>query len=294
MGAHTGHTAITMWIDNELYVLESTTNSAFWPKNGIQRTKWALWLDQAQNANLNVVHLPLDPIIAKKFDVASAYKFFQSVEGLPYGFHNLFTGWIDTLEDNFPPPLTSHLAMLIMPFGEWVLFTESKEPQDLDFLTQGLNKRLAALTGSTPNSELTLVEAYMAAQKLGISWSQLVKMPEMDDWIYSNGNESASGPSMVCDVLVARLWKEGGLFGNLKKLIQTTEFTNWDAYSLNFFDAKYVRPKQCVTADPDSQFCQLLGNYRMSLPGYNTFAPYAHMRENCPSVPPNYNKPVGC
>jgi len=28
---------------------------------------------------------------------------------------------------------------------------------------------------------------------------------------------------------------------------------NWDAYSLNIFDSNYVRPPQCVTADPDSQ-----------------------------------------
>jgi len=85
-----------------------------------------------------------------------------------------------------------------------------------------------------------------------------------------------------------------GFFGNLTDQIQAGEFTNWDAYSLKIFNGDYVRPQQCVAVDPDSQFCQLLGKYRMSLPDYNTVVPYAHMRERCPSLPPKYIKPVGC
>jgi len=303
MGSHTGHTAITMWINNELFVLESTTNSAYWPTNGIQRTPWAKWLDQAEKASYNVLHLPLDPAVAKKFDTVAAMKFFESAEGLPYGFHNLLNGWIDTPEDNFPPPLVSKLAMLLMPFGEWVLFKEAGESQSFDFLRQGLNKRLQSLTGNSRISDnsgfgnsaddFSLVDTYMVAAKKGLSWTDLVTMPEMDEWIYTDAN-STSGPSMVCDVLVSRLWKEGGLFGSLKNQIQTSEFTNWDAYSLNFFDKNYVRPKQCVDADPDSQFCQLLGKYRMTLPDYNSVTPYANMRQKCPSKPPLYIKPLGC
>lgn len=53
----------------------------------------------------------------------------------------------------------------------------------------------------------------------------------------------------------------GGIFGALADQIQATEFTNWDAYSLNIFNGNYTRPQQCVNADPDSQFCQLLGKY---------------------------------
>jgi len=299
MGSHTGHTAITMWINNELFVLESTTNSAYWPTNGIQRTPFAKWIDQAEKASYNVLHLPLNPAIAKKFDADAAMKFFATVEGLPYGFHNILNGWIDTPEDNFPPPLSSKLAMLLMPFGEWLLFKEFKLDQTFDFMRQGLNKRLQSLftdnvhgNSNAVFDDLSLVDTYMVAAKKGLSWTDLVTMPEMDNWVYVDGNQT--GPSMVCDVLVSRLWKEGGLFGSLKDSIQTGEFTNWDAYSLNFFDANYVRPKQCVDADPDSQFCQLLGEYRMSLPDYNTVTPYAHMREKCPSKPPLYQKPTGC
>jgi len=48
MGSHTGHTAITLWVDNELYVCESTTNSAYWPVNGVQITPWDQWINQAE------------------------------------------------------------------------------------------------------------------------------------------------------------------------------------------------------------------------------------------------------
>ncbi len=59
---------------------------------------------------------------------------------------------------------------------------------------------------------------------------------------------------MVCDVLVCEVWKAGGLFGNITDSIQCTEFTNFDAYSLNIFDTNYERPMDCVVADPDSQY----------------------------------------
>jgi len=37
-----------------------------------------------------------------------------------------------------------------------------------------------------------------------------------------------------------------------------------------------------------------MGTHRMELPGYNTIEPYAHMNENCPSLPPLYERPAGC
>eukprot|EP01123_Difflugia_compressa_P003829 TRINITY_DN15136_c0_g1_i1.p1 TRINITY_DN15136_c0_g1~~TRINITY_DN15136_c0_g1_i1.p1 ORF type:complete len:532 (-),score=102.84 TRINITY_DN15136_c0_g1_i1:26-1621(-) len=288
MGSHTGHTCITMWIDNELYVCESTTNSAYWPTNGIQKTPFDKWIDQAQAANYNVVHLPLDPEIAKTFNVQKAWDFFNTVEGLPYGFHNLFTGWIDTEEDNYPPPLTSHLVQLLAPFAQWLLFKEMELGQTYDFLTQGLNFRLG-------NKEMQdLATVYMQAYKQGLPFTKLMTLPEEDSWVYQNTAGTRAGPSMVCDVLVMSMWKAGGIFGNLTDLIEATEFTNWDAYTLNIFDANYKRPAACVEADPDSQFCQLLGKYRMALPGYNTFTPFPHMRQTCPSLPPNYIKPTNC
>jgi len=76
MGSHTGHTCIAIWIDNQLYVGESTVKSAYWPTDGIQITPWNTWLQQAEAADYNVVHLPLDPEVAKKFNTQGAIDFF--------------------------------------------------------------------------------------------------------------------------------------------------------------------------------------------------------------------------
>jgi len=41
-----GHTTIALRFDGELYICESTTDSAYWPTNGIQKTPYrqVCWL----------------------------------------------------------------------------------------------------------------------------------------------------------------------------------------------------------------------------------------------------------
>jgi hypothetical protein len=86
MGSHTGHTTIALWIDGELYVCESTTNSAYWPTNGIQMTPFKTWMDQAFAADYNAVHLPLSAAARAKFNTTAAVEwFFSTAKGLPYG-----------------------------------------------------------------------------------------------------------------------------------------------------------------------------------------------------------------
>jgi len=217
------------------------------------------------------------------------WNFFRSVQGLPYGFHNLFTGWIDTPEDNYPPPLTSQLVQLLAPFVEWLLQSEIDIGETYDFVRQGLNYRLET-TG------LSIGQAYMLASQQGLSFTDLITLPEQDSWTFINGAPFNSGPSMVCDVFVTRMWKAGGIFGSLTDQFQASEFTNWDAYSLNIFDPNWAqnRPQECKNADPDLPYCQLLGDFRLTLPGYNTFAPFPNMREHCPSEAPDYLKPANC
>jgi len=287
MGARIGHTVISLWIDNELYMCESTAKSNYWPVDGIQKTPYDQWIEIADKADFNVVHLPLSPEIAKRFNTTAATEFLNSVIGLPYGFHNLFTGWVDTAEDNYPPPLSSKLVMLLAPFGEWLTQQQLKLGETYDFIAQGLNHRL----GTT---NLSMQESFMESHKRGMSFTDLVTMPEQDSWIFKNGPGFRDGPSMVCDVFVTRMWKAGGIFGDLTDKFQATEFTDWDAYVLNIFDRNYQRPKQCVEADPDSPFCQILGKYRISIPDYNTADPYPNMRERCPTLPPDYKKPPHC
>lgn len=68
-----------------------------------------------------------------------------------------------------------------------------------------------------------------------------------------------------------------------------------DAYMLKIFESNTSRlPSWCSNQNGQLPFCQILGEYWMELPGYNTLEPYANMNENCPSLPPDYERPVKC
>jgi hypothetical protein len=64
---------------------------------------------------------------------------------------------------------------------------------------------------------------------------------------------------------------------------------------LNFFeDDAHWLPSWCNATDPSVPFWQILGEYQMELPGYNTLTPYAQMDEACPTLPPAYTRPDNC
>ena len=68
-----------------------------------------------------------------------------------------------------------------------------------------------------------------------------------------------------------------------------------DAYMLKIFEDNQTRlPGWCNAAADGLPFCQILGEYKMDLPEYNTIEPYANMNENCPSAPPAYSRPARC
>mmetsp|Transcript_1036 Transcript_1036/g.1021 ORF Transcript_1036/g.1021 Transcript_1036/m.1021 type:complete len:127 (+) Transcript_1036:425-805(+) len=116
---------------------------------------------------------------------------------------------------------------------------------------------------------------------------EVMAIPEQDEWEYEN-----MGKSRVCSSLVVSLYKAAGIFGRLN--IQATEFTPKDVYQLNIFENDQERPEKCVVADPHIPYCQLMGKYRIYLPGLNSVDPYDHMNEKCPSVPTEYFRPKGC
>eukprot|EP00494_Astrolonche_serrata_P030082 UN30349 len=122
MGSSTGHNTMAMWEDNQLYVMESQVKSAYWPTDNIQKTPYRTWLQQAYDAGYNLVHIPLKDSVRAAFNVDDALKFFKSVEGVMYGYHNLLMGWLDTKTDNFPclPPdfdycLSPELVEVLFP-----------------------------------------------------------------------------------------------------------------------------------------------------------------------------------
>eukprot|EP01147_Barroeca_monosierra_P011099 gene11099-3165_t len=309
MGAHTGHTAIALRFDGKLYICESTASSSYWSVDGIQKTPYQTWIKQAQEASYNVVHLPLSKdsrsrrgamstwlesktmsfltwCLLGSFNATAARKWFLNIaEGLPYGYHNMVAAmlslislfaWIDLAEANYPGTLVSQLHELLTGYVELI------DPAIVNLMWgEAFNKRMNT-TG------IPVVELYNIAAKQNISFTDLFSMPEQDKWQYKDGY------SLVCDVLVCETWKAGYLFGDLADDIQCTEFTNWDAYTLEIFDAS-TRPAACKQADPNLPFCQILGKYQMDLPSFNSRPLLAHMAERCPrGTPPNWDKPVGC
>eukprot|EP01097_Dermamoeba_algensis_P000742 TRINITY_DN1261_c0_g1_i7.p1 TRINITY_DN1261_c0_g1~~TRINITY_DN1261_c0_g1_i7.p1 ORF type:complete len:600 (-),score=151.32 TRINITY_DN1261_c0_g1_i7:101-1849(-) len=286
MGAGTGHTTVALWIDGALYICESTTKSKYWPTDGIQKTPYQQWIKQAKAASYNVVHLPLSAEARAKFDEKKAVEWFHSKAlGLPYGFHNMLFTWLDTAKDNLPclpPGRTLCLSPQLVQILAGLVDKYDRSISQLMF-NQALNKRVGH-----DKPDLSTVEVMYEAGKQGLNWTQLTVIPEQDEWVYNDGY------SMVCDVLVCETWKAGGLFGAYTDQIQCTEFTNWDAYSLNIFDTTTPRAAACDAADPGMPYCQILGDYRMVLTGYNSKNPFPHMAEKCPSLAPDYNRPADC
>jgi len=104
--------------------------------------------------------------------------------------------------------------------------------------------------------------------------------------------EYSDGLNYVCSCFVTAFYKHGGLFDGME--IQPGEFTPKDVYQLDIFDKEYKRPKECVDADPNLPYCQIMGKFRVDLPGYSTIKPYSNMNERCPSIGPDFIREEGC
>jgi hypothetical protein len=273
-GARIGHTAVCLWIDGELYVVEST-DGWYWPKAGIQRNKWKDWIQYASASDKLVAHFPLKPEIRAKFDEKKAIEFFTSVEGLNYGFHNFVFSWLDTEKDNFPEFVDPEVVMVLVN-----LFSKYVPSIGNTMFGEGLNKRLGT-------SGLSVTEAIIHAAEKGISNGSLFAIPEQE-WEYSDGK------SYVCSCFTAALYKASGLFGDLD--VNPFEVSPRDIYQLALYDKdyKHTRPNICKEADPDLDYCQIMGRYKIILDNYSSIELYDGMNEKCPSIAPLYIRPEGC
>jgi hypothetical protein len=64
-------------------------------------------------SNPQIALLPLHPDIRSRFNESAAWDFARSMVGKPYGYHNMIFSWIDTIGDNYPPPLDANLVILL-------------------------------------------------------------------------------------------------------------------------------------------------------------------------------------
>ncbi|KQJ98314.1 hypothetical protein BRADI_3g36160v3 [Brachypodium distachyon] len=114
-GAFAGHTAVCLKDENgTLWVAESGYEN----KKGeevIAVVPWDEWWGMAlkDDSNPQVAFLPLHPDVRARFNESAAWEFALSMYGKPYGYHNMIFSWIDTMSENYPPPLDANLANLL-------------------------------------------------------------------------------------------------------------------------------------------------------------------------------------
>lgn len=75
---------------------------------------WDEWWELAlkDSSNPQIALLPLHPDVRAKFNSTAAWEYARSMSGKPYGYHNMIFSWIDTIADNYPPPLDAHLVCM--------------------------------------------------------------------------------------------------------------------------------------------------------------------------------------
>jgi hypothetical protein len=273
-GSHVGHCTMAIRIDGELYVAESQSGW-YWPRTGIQLNPYKQWVKWARNAGFHVTWLPLKPEIQAKWDNDAAVKFFRTIEGVPYGYHNFLWGWLDTAAHSYPPLLSPELLAPVMSIIEKLVPSASTS-----VFTESLNMRLGT-------KGLNIAQIAIEAASRNLTIPDLYAMVEKDGWVYSDG------VSYVCSSFVVAMYKAAGLFEGLD--INAVEFTPRDLYQLNFFDPNPPVPANCKAVDPTNPFCQIMGKWRMEFPGLGTVSMYQNMNEHCWSEGPEYARyPQGC
>ncbi|KAG2409429.1 uncharacterized protein HKW66_Vig0000940 [Vigna angularis] len=322
-GSFAGHTAVCLKDElGNLWVGESGHENEK-GEEIIVAIPWEEWWELAlkDNSNPQIALLPLHPEIRAKFNNTAAWEYARSMSGKPYGYHNMIFSWIDTVADNYPPPLDAHLGRIVSAYGFreqhtttdkmngmelWTdyyagikdfgnvilsafvvisvmsMWTRLQPAYSANMWNEALNKRLGT-------EGLDLHDIIVETEKRGIPFDELLTIPEQDEWEYSDGK------STTCVAFILSMYKEAGVFGPISSSIQVTEFTIRDAYMLRIFEDNQTRlPRWCNNENDQLPFCQILGEYRMELPGYNTLDPYANMNEYCPSLPPIYDRPSRC
>ncbi|PIN02007.1 hypothetical protein CDL12_25482 [Handroanthus impetiginosus] len=195
---------------------------------------------------------------------------------------------LDTVADNYPPPLDAHLIDCLQVISVMSMWTRVRPAYAANMWNEALNMRLGT-------KDLDLHGILAETESRGITFDQLLTIPEQDEWVYRDHVPYSDGKSTTCVAFILAMYKAAGVFGPLANSIQVTEFTIRDAYMLKIFENNTTRlPKWCNNDEDKLPFCQILGEYRMELPYYNTSEPDSIMNENCPSLPPTYERPTRC
>ena len=268
-GGRISHSAMALRIEGKLYVVESENR-------GILIRTYRDFIDDQIATYHSVAWFPLSKEARARFNEEKAIKWVKEREGMPYGMKNFVVAAYDVTENALPIFMSSEHLLLIIGVIEKI-----KAPLAMTFLGYTMNKRLG--TDNLTSSELAIEMA-----KRNLTFEEVMTWPEKDEWLYFDGE------NWVCSGFVVGIYKEAGLFEGLD--VEAHEFTPKDIYMMNIFDKDYKerRPAECKEADPDLEYCQIIGKYRINAVNYSTIDLYSHMNEKCPSLPPLYERTKGC
>ncbi|XP_022888423.1 uncharacterized protein LOC111403961 isoform X2 [Olea europaea var. sylvestris] len=143
-GSYAGHAAVCLRdSEGKLWVGESGRDNEQ-GENIIAIMTWEEWWEYEltkDDANPHIALLPLHPHLRAKFNETAAWEYARSMEGLPYGYHNLIFSWIDTISGNYPYPLDAHLVASVM-----TIWTQFQPAYAVKIWNEALNKRLGTQT----------------------------------------------------------------------------------------------------------------------------------------------------
>ncbi|KAH9623398.1 hypothetical protein KSS87_000211, partial [Heliosperma pusillum] len=209
-GSYAGHSAVCLRdYDGKLWVAESGHENDK-GEDVVALLPWEEWWEfemTKDDSNPHIALLPLHPDLRAKFNISAAWEYARSIAGLPYGYHNLIFSWIDTVQNNYPPPLDGNLVASVM-----TIWNQMQPAYAANLWKEALNKRLGS-------SDLELPEVLIEVAKRGSSFDELLTVPEEDDWVYEDG------ASVSCIAYVLQIYKAAGLFKPYSDSIQATEFT---------------------------------------------------------------------
>lgn len=223
----------------------------------------------------NVIWLPLKKEYADKFNATGAEEFMNQTLGDPYGYQNFLYSWVDTRNESLPPELDPYLVIPMFSIAESLI------PGTDTLLKPAMLKRL-----NLTDQNMTWADIASVLVDRNMEFPDIFPIPEQDGWRY-NGHLAH-----VCSAYVAAIWKAAGLFDGLD--VNAVEFTPRDVYQIRFIDPHPKLPQVCEDANPGKSLCQISGKWVLDLPFVSTVEPYSHMNENCPTVPPKYERPTGC
>ena len=282
-GGRTGHTTVAVWDRRgsgapALYVCESTSASPFgsyWPPPyGVIRTPYQQWLKTAENATFSVVVLPLSADASAAFSEKNFWAWFDSVQGMPYGYHVMLFSFLDTADpaENLPYPINDGgEAYVLTELDRMIGHDNETEGSNMySLIIEGLNHRMPVnflqntisdrthcIAQLRPGSSFLLsvlrfldrnttckgasamacVMAAIVARNTTVA--RVASMPENDHWRYDA--DPATGfkgnYSMMCSAFVAHSYKVGlaGWSGWPQKYT-ATEQTPKDVYQSAIFD----------------------------------------------------------